>query len=120
MAKARNYSRTVALEGNLPITPHIYFTQFLDENVAEERALGIKMGIELMKECDRMYVYGEKFSKGMLEEIDWWRLHKRREDIYYHKEDYTWGDFKREAESMGYEPEQESQLEVKFNPSKEK
>ena len=30
--KAKGYSREVVLAGHIPITPHIYFTQFLNES----------------------------------------------------------------------------------------
>ncbi len=67
--KAKEYSRQVAIKGNIPITPHIYFTEFLDENKERERQLGIDMGIELLKLCDEMYVYGEP-TEGMKQEIE--------------------------------------------------
>ena len=57
--------------GLLPIAPHIYFTQFLNDNDETQRLIGIKMGIELLKECDIMYVYDtDKISNGMKEEIN--------------------------------------------------
>lgn len=67
-AKAREYARTAILEGHLPIVPHIYFTQFLDENNAKERALGIEAGMELAKDCDEMWIYGIP-TEGMKQEI---------------------------------------------------
>ena len=56
--------------GLLPIAPHIYFTQFLNDNDETQRLIGIKMGIELLKECDIIYVYiisenTRDFSHGM-------------------------------------------------------
>lgn len=35
--KAKNYSRLVVLRGFIPVTPHIYFTQFLDDSNPGER-----------------------------------------------------------------------------------
>lgn len=69
--RAKEYARAVALEGNIPIVPHIYFTEFLDEYSEVERTLGILMGIELMRLCDEMYVYGEP-TTGMIMEIAAW------------------------------------------------
>jgi hypothetical protein len=66
--KAKEYSRQAVLEGYLPITPHIYFTQFLNDDIIEERNTGIKMGIDLLKGCDEIWVYGE-ITIGMAEEI---------------------------------------------------
>jgi hypothetical protein len=60
------------LKGNIPIAPHVYFTQFLDENSEEERTLGISMGIELLKMCDELRVCGDKITEGMKMEIEAW------------------------------------------------
>lgn len=34
-------------KGVIPVTPHIYLTQFMDDNVPEERELALKIGSEL-------------------------------------------------------------------------
>ena len=69
---AKMYCREVAIQGNIPIAPHIYFTEFLDDTKQEERELGMKYGIELLKMCDELWVYG-KPSEGMQKEIEWWK-----------------------------------------------
>ena len=69
--KAKQYSRDIALKGDIPITPHIYFTQFLDDNNPKERKLGMKMGQELLKICDDIKIFGVP-NKGMKEEIKLW------------------------------------------------
>ena len=68
---ARRYAREAILAGYLPIVPHIYFTQFLDDLKEEERALGIKAGGELIDVCDELWVFGEP-SEGMKKEIEVW------------------------------------------------
>jgi hypothetical protein len=55
--------------GYLPIAPHAYFTRFLDDSSAEERELGIKMGIELLNYCDEFWVLGNELSTGMKTEL---------------------------------------------------
>lgn len=65
---ALRYCREVALQGDIPIAPHIYFTQFLDDAIPSERNIGLKFGLELVKLCDMVYVYG-KPSEGMKSEI---------------------------------------------------
>lgn len=67
-ARAKKYASEAVKLGYMPIVPHIYFTQFLDENKAEEREAGIWMGIELLKLCDEVWVYG-KPTEGMKQEI---------------------------------------------------
>ena len=56
--------------GYIPIAPHLYFPQFLDDNDQYERIKGIKMGVELMKECDRMWIIGTTITNGMEYEIN--------------------------------------------------
>ena len=81
--KARRYCREEVLKGNIPIAPHIYFTQFLDENNSEERELGIQLGIELLKQCDELHVYGSVISEGMQKEIKIWRELGRTEHLVF-------------------------------------
>ena len=55
--------------GAIPIAPHIYFTQFLDDNLDEERAFGTLAGLQLLSECDELWYFGDSVSKGMVTEI---------------------------------------------------
>lgn len=59
----------VAAYGYLPIAPHLFFTQFLDDTNPTERELGMKLGLELLKEADEVWVFGDRVSRGMFEEI---------------------------------------------------
>lgn len=56
--------------GSIPVVPHLYFPQFLDDSDQYERIKGIKMGVELMKECDRMWIIGTSITNGMEYEIN--------------------------------------------------
>ena len=67
--KAQTYCREVILQGHLPICPHIYFTQFLDDNVESERNTGMVYGLKALEMCDEVWVYGEP-SEGMKAEIE--------------------------------------------------
>lgn len=69
-AAAIRYCREVALEGNFPVAPHIYCPRFLDDTKPEEREQGMKIGLELLKKCDEVRVYGEHISEGMQAELD--------------------------------------------------
>ena len=68
--KANEYCREIAMQGNIPFAPHCVFTQFLDDMVAVEREMGIKMGLSLLPKCDELMVCGDRISEGMKEEID--------------------------------------------------
>ncbi len=68
--KAKVYARFVAKTcGAIPIAPHIYFTQFLDDTVPEERAFGTMAGLLLLSDCDELWYFGDSVSQGMVREI---------------------------------------------------
>jgi len=76
--KAQGYCREAVelFPDVIPIAPHVYFTQFLDELNPDERALGMDMGIALLDICDELWVYGiENPSEGMSREIEYAREH---------------------------------------------
>lgn len=66
--KACAYSRAAYEEGCIPIAPHLLFPQFLNEKEEKERAAGIAMGLELMLDCDEVWVFGTA-TEGMEQEI---------------------------------------------------
>jgi hypothetical protein len=53
----------------IPIAPHLYFTQFLDDTFTTDRMRGMKFGMELLKECSEIRVFADEISEGMIEEI---------------------------------------------------
>ena len=68
------YTKAIAKEcvlaGHSVIVPHLYYTRFLDDEVQEERELGIASAIGLLDACDLMLIntrYG--ISEGMMQEI---------------------------------------------------
>ena len=55
----------------VPIAPHIYFTQFLNDKLPDERTLGMDAGMALLDMCDELWVYGvDSPSAGMRAEIE--------------------------------------------------
>lgn len=68
--KAKGYCEYVAkVCGAIPIAPHIYFTQFLDDGIPEERTFGTLAGLQLLSECDELWYFGDQINKGMIAEI---------------------------------------------------
>ena len=53
----------------LQIAPHIYFTQFMDDDEEDERAQALELGKYLLAECKEIWVFGERVSEGMAAEI---------------------------------------------------
>lgn len=74
--QARRFSRMAALCGYCPVTPHLLYPQFLEDRNAEERILGINLGVELMLSCDQVWIFGEKISDGMEYELGFAKEHK--------------------------------------------
>ena len=66
---ARKYARFAYEKGCLPVVPHLYFPQFLEESDVQERMAGIQFGLSLLKECREVWVFGEVMSEGMCMEI---------------------------------------------------
>lgn len=81
--KARHYSRVAIENGYIPITPHIYFTQFLNDENAYERELGIELALKLLGICSEVWVFGKEVTSGMQKEI---RIAKRKNKKIVYKE----------------------------------
>lgn len=74
ITKAQDYCREAVefFPDVVPIAPHIYCTQFLDDTQPEERAIGMEMGIAFLSMCSEIWVYGmENPSEGMKREIEY-------------------------------------------------
>lgn len=74
ITKAQGYCREAArlFPDVIPIAPHVYCTQFLDDTIPDERAVGMELGISLLDICDEIWVYGlDNPSAGMRAEIEY-------------------------------------------------
>ena len=69
--KAQRYCREAVelWDDVIPIAPHVYFTQFLDDTKQEERAAGMDMGLSLLTGI-------ENPSEGMRNEIEYAKQHQ--------------------------------------------
>jgi len=68
--KARKYCRFAVDKGYIPIAPHLFYPQFLDDGNPDERNLGMFFGNVLMSKCAEVWVCGDTVSKGMAAEIE--------------------------------------------------
>ncbi len=68
--KARRYCRFAVDSGYIPLAPHLYFPQFMDDNNRAERDLALFMDFVLLPKCAELWVFGEIISKGMSIEIE--------------------------------------------------
>lgn len=71
--KAAEYCNTVVGEGHIPFAPHLYFTEFLKDEITSQRETGMKLGIDFIKRMDpqkdELWYFGETISEGMQAEI---------------------------------------------------
>ncbi|MGN0574765.1 MAG: DUF4406 domain-containing protein [Ruminococcus sp.] len=67
---ARKYSRFAVDKHYLPIAPHLLFTQFMNDEIPEERETAIFMNFVLMSKCAEIWVFGDVISAGMQHEIN--------------------------------------------------
>ena len=68
--KAQRYCEYAAGCNVIQLAPHAIFTVYLNDNILEQRAQGLKMGLELLKRCDEIWVCGDEISQGMQGEIE--------------------------------------------------
>jgi len=68
--KAKDHCKFVISKRHIPYAPHVYFTQFLDDNKEADREIGMKQGMEWLKFCDEIWVFDKEISEGMQKETD--------------------------------------------------
>lgn len=72
--QAKRACRLAVSRGLIPLAPHLYFTQFLDDNNPQERKFGQQAGKEWMVCVSELWVVGDRISSGMEEELKLARL----------------------------------------------
>ncbi len=82
---AQKYCRFAVDTNHLPIAPHLFFPQFMDDCEPKQRDLAIHMGLILMTKCKELWVFGQNITNGMAKEIRKAKL--RRLPIRYYTED---------------------------------
>ena len=70
ISRAKNACRILATLGFLPLAPHLYSTQFLKDEDAQERSTGMKLGMRWLEDADELWVFGNTISEGMAAEIE--------------------------------------------------
>ena len=65
---ARAMSRLAVSQGHWPIAPHLLLPQYINEETERELATGL--GLELIKECDEVWVLSGERSPGMIQELE--------------------------------------------------
>ncbi|WP_413523330.1 DUF4406 domain-containing protein [Lactococcus raffinolactis] len=65
--KVREYCRFVISCDGIPIAPYLIFHQFLKEKT--EHRFAMEMNFTLLEKCEEFWVFGEKLSEVMLQEL---------------------------------------------------
>lgn len=69
LKKAKEYTRYALICGTAPVVPHFY-ALCLDDNDPKEQEIGIAAGLNLLWFCDEMWVFGDRFTDRMKNEIN--------------------------------------------------
>ena len=72
---AKKYALFVSKQTFVPIVPHLYLTQFLNDEVEEERNAGLALGLQMLKRCHEMWLFGDYISEGMRAEMEFAEKH---------------------------------------------
>lgn len=67
---ACRYCRFAVDAGYVPLAPHLFFPQFMDDSNDQERSLALFMDIVLLTKCAELWVFGDTISNGMSIEIE--------------------------------------------------
>lgn len=69
---ARYFCQQTVLEDKIPVAPHIYYTQFLDDAFEDDRSKGIELGLKALQECQEalVIVIDGVISQGMRREME--------------------------------------------------
>ena len=68
---AQRYCRDAYEKNCIPVAPHLYLPQFLNDDEPKERDLALRIGLRLIDYCSEVWVHGDRISDGMRGEIDY-------------------------------------------------
>ena len=67
--RAQGYCRFAVTKNCIPIAPHLHYPQFMDDSDKEQRELGLFFSLVLLGKCDELWIFGDRVSNGMSQEI---------------------------------------------------
>lgn len=68
MEEAKNYCRQALLRGYISIAPHVMYGNSLNDADPKEREIALAAGLELLKMCDEIWIFGS-VTGGMVDEV---------------------------------------------------
>lgn len=70
IANALHYCAVALENGYLPIAPHAMYPGVFDDEIPEQRAAALEVGLQFLRQCAGMWVCGDRISAGMQGEIE--------------------------------------------------
>ncbi len=67
--RAKGYCRFAVSKGYIPLAPALHYPLFLDDSDRDERELGLSFALLLLTKCNELWVFGDRISSGMAQEI---------------------------------------------------
>jgi len=67
--RAKGYCRFAVSKGYIPFASHLLYPQFMEESDMDERELGLSFALTLLTKCSELWVFGDRISSGMAQEI---------------------------------------------------
>lgn len=67
---AIRYCRFAIDKHKMPVASHLLYPQIMDDNILEEREIGMMYGLALLAVCDEVWCFGKDLSSGMTLEIN--------------------------------------------------
>ena len=64
-----------------PVTPHLLYPQFMDDENPKERADAMHFNYVLLGKCNELWVFGDVISKGMAHEIGIAKKRQQEEQV---------------------------------------
>lgn len=69
VANAKRYSRFAIENRAIPVTPHLLYPQFMNDEDESEREMAMHFNYVLLGKCSEVWIFGGVISRGMAREI---------------------------------------------------
>jgi len=82
LLQTKKFCLMAMMEHYNPISPAVYYSQFLNDGDEKERKIGRELGLDLIEFCDELWICGDVITKGMKAEInEAYRINKTQCEI---------------------------------------
>lgn len=69
VTNAKRYSRFAVENHAIPVTPHLLYPQFMNDDDESEREMAMHFNYVLLGKCSEVWIFGGVMSRGMAREI---------------------------------------------------